>query len=83
MQEPDTPLLPFDAHRPEPLIFTRADKDLLELILTDQELTRLHQAEQGEALCLACEQPMYGIVMIAPEYEGLTLVCVGCGWCEY
>lgn len=80
MHERDLPPL---SRRSEPLIFTAQDADLLEHILSVQELDRFWQANRGELLCLECEQPLFGIVMIAEEYEGLTLVCLGCGYCEY
>lgn len=69
--------------RPEPLILSGEDLGFLELLLTPQELALLHQVEQGSLPCPACEQPLAGWVMIAEEYEGLTLVCWGCGLCEY
>lgn len=80
MQERDLPPL---SRRPEPLIFTAQDVDVLKHILPAEELALFHQAQQGELLCLSCEQPLLGLVMIAEEYEGLTLVCLGCGYCEY
>lgn len=80
MHERDLPPL---SRRPEPLIFTAQDADLLEYILSVDELALFHQANRGELLCLECEQPFLGVVMIAEEYEGLTLVCLGCGYCEY
>lgn len=80
MLERDLPPLP---NRPEPLIFTVQDTDLLEYLLPAEELALFQQANRGELLCLACEQPLLGLVMIAEEYEGLTLVCLGCGYCEY
>lgn len=70
-------------NRPEPLIFTAQDTDLLEHILPVEELTLFEQANRGELLCLTCEQPLLGLVMLAEEYEGLTLVCLECGYCEY
>jgi hypothetical protein len=57
--------------------------DLLPYILPPAELSRFEQANRGELSCLVCEQPVLGLVMIAEEYEGLTLVCVECGYCEY
>lgn len=69
--------------RAAPLILTVQDIDLLEYILSAEELELLKRADQGELLCLHCEQPFLGVVMIAEEYEGLTLVCLECGYCEY
>ncbi len=71
------------ATRPEPLILSSQDLDVLVHILPGEELARFQQANRGELLCLNCDQPLLGLVMIAEEYEGLTLVCLGCGWCEY
>jgi hypothetical protein len=70
-------------NQPDPLIFTAQDTDLLEHILPAEELALFQQASRGELLCLNCEQPLWGLVMIAEAYEGLTLVCLGCGYCEY
>ena len=80
MPEHEPTLLP---DRPDPLIFTAQDADLLKQILPAEELALFQQANRGELLCLQCEQPVLGVVMIAEEYEGLTLVCLGCGYCEY
>lgn len=79
---PERDLLPL-SNRPEPLVFSIQDADLLEYILPAEELALFEQANRGELLCLTCEQPLLGLVMIAEEYEGLTLVCLGCGYCEY
>ena len=69
--------------RPEPLILTGRDADLLQTLLPAAELERLQQAEAGQLPCPSCETPLWGLVMIALEYQGLTLVCPGCGFCEY
>lgn len=74
---------PTEPPRPEPLILTQQDQELLELLLPAEEIALLHQVEQGQVPCPACDQPLQGMVMIAEEYEGLTLVCLGCGLCEY
>lgn len=79
---PERDLYP-PSNRPEPLIFTAQDADLLEHILPAEELALFKRANRSELLCLTCEQPLLGLVMIAEEYEGLTLVCLGCGYCEY
>ena len=83
MLERDTHSLPPEPQRPEPLILTPQDQELLELLLPAEEIALLHQVEQGQVPCPACDQPLQGMVMIAEEYEGLTLVCWGCGLCEY
>ena len=83
MLERDTHSLPPEQPRPEPLILTQQDQDLLELLLPAEEVALLHQVEQGQVPCPACDHPLQGMVMIAEEYEGLTLVCWGCGLCEY
>lgn len=83
MVERDTHPLPPEPLRPEPLILTQQDHDLLPLLLPAEEIALLHQVEQGLVPCPACEHPLQGMVMIAEEYEGLTLVCPGCGLCEY
>lgn len=75
--------IPPGAVRPAPLILTEQDMDLVVYLLSREELAQFEQANRGELLCLNCEQPLLGLVMIAEEYEGLTLVCLGCGWCEY
>ncbi len=80
MLERDTPP---GTIRPEPLILTEQDMDLLRYLLSTEELAQFERANRGELLCLNCEQPVLGWVMIAEEYEGLTLVCLECGWCEY
>jgi hypothetical protein len=80
MPERDTQPAP---ERAAPLILTAQDVDLLEYILSTEELELLKQADRGELLCFHCEQSVLGVVMIAEEYEGLTLVCLGCGYCEY
>lgn len=83
MRERDTHSLPPEFWRPAPLILTQQDEDLLDLLLPAEEVALLHQVEQGQVACPACDQPLHGMVMIAEEYEGLTLVCLGCGLCEY
>ena len=80
MHERDLPPI---SMRPEPLIFTAQDADLLQHILPAEELVLFRQANRGELRCLQCEQPVLGVVMLAEEYEGLTLVCLSCGFCEY
>ena len=69
-------------HRPDPLILGMGDLEVLELILTSGELQLIQQAEQGQLPCPDCEQPLSWVAMIAEEYEGLVLVCPGCGLCE-
>jgi hypothetical protein len=73
----------FDPHRPDPLILTLGDLELLELILTAEEVELIQRAERRELSCPDCEQPLDWVAMIAEEYEGLVLVCLGCGRCEY
>ena len=72
-----------DPHRPDPLILTLADLELLDLILTAEEVELIQRAERKELPCPDCEQPLGWVAMIAEEYEGLILVCLGCGRCEY
>ncbi len=82
MLEQDRPYHP-DFSRPDPLVLTEQDQDLLNILLTDQELAQVEQVQEGNLPCPMCEQPLDWLVMIAQEYEGLTLVCCGCGFCEY
>jgi hypothetical protein len=72
-----------EPHRPEPLILTLGDLELLELILTADEFELIQRSEQGQLPCPDCEQPLGWVAMIAEEYEGLALVCLSCGRCEY
>jgi hypothetical protein len=80
MSERDLHLEPIP---PEPLVLTAQDLDLLQHLLPAEELWQLQQANRGELLCLTYEEPLLGMVMIAEAYEGLTFVCLGCGYCEY
>lgn len=80
MPEREPPSLP---DRPDPLILTAQDADVLAYILPAEDLDLFTRANRGEVFCPQCDQPLLGMVMIAEEYEGLTLVCLGCGCCEY
>jgi hypothetical protein len=75
--------LPVPSRRPEPLVFMAQDTDFLKHILPAEELILFRQANRGELRCFQCEQPVLGVVMLTEEYKGLTLVCLGCGYCEY
>lgn len=68
--------------RVAPLVLMAQDEDVLRYILPAEELELLKRADQGELLCF-CGHPFLGVMMIAEEYEGLTLICLGCGYCEY
>jgi hypothetical protein len=72
-----------EPHRPDPLILGLGDLEVLELILTADEFELIHRAERRELPCPDCEEPLGWVTMIAEEYEGLALVCLRCGRCEY
>lgn len=82
MTEPE-PQPGAQSHPPNPLILTERDQDLLAFILSPDDLALIETAKEGELPCPLCDQPLDWLVMIAEEYEGVTLVCCGCGFCEY